>query len=219
MAWKSAEGRCFHTITAVSVVQNLRVGSQETNAWERVRLAIIRRKNDLGMTNREFGRKFSTPDGKGHGDQWSSNLLSPKQSTSLSLQELDEAARILKTTAAELVRSPFDHSEYLTPTEHRILEAMRALPPPIRDHFLMLAEYLIGVAPDEIDHLLEFRSLGVAEKQKVQHWTHALTLAREPLPELPVLLDRSETATRPSVGAARSRRAHQAGPMRGHRKR
>lgn len=187
------------------MVQNFRVG-QEANAWERVRLAIIRRKNDLGMTNREFGRKFSTPDGKGHGDQWASNLLSPKQPTSLSLQELDEAARILKTTAAELVRSPYDHSEYLTPTEHRFMQALRALPPPIRDHFLTLAEYLIGVAPEEMAFLLEYRGLASdGDRAKVQHWTHALRMSEEPVPGLTILPDHRETAARPTVAVHRTR--------------
>lgn len=188
------------------MVHTLRVGPDETNAWERVRLAIIRRKNELGMTNREFGRKFSTPDGKGHGDQWTSNLLSPKQPTSLSLQELDEAARILRTTAAELVRSAYDHSEYLTPTEHRIMEAVRALPPPVRDLFRTLAEYLVGVAPEEIEFLIEFRGLASdVERAKVKHWTRALRLAQEPLPGLPILPGRLETAARPTDAEFRTR--------------
>lgn len=175
-----------------------------TNARERVRLALRDRLERLRMTGRAFGKGFSANDGKGHVDTWVSGLLNGQ--FGLSLDELDEAARILKTTAAELVRSPYDHSEYLTPTEHRIMEAVRALPPPIRDHFLTLAEYLIGVAPEEVEFLLEYRGLANdGDREKVKHWTHALRMSEEPVPGLTILPDHRETTARPTAAEHRSR--------------
>lgn len=174
-------------------------------AWERVRLAIIRRKNDLGMSNRDFGRGFSANHGKGHGDQWVSNLLNPKMPNKLSLLELDEAASILKTSAAALVKSPYETAEYLTPTEHRIITAMRAVPASIRDHFLTLAEYLIGVAPQEIDLLMEYRELTREEQTRIQHWIHVTRLAPAPMPGLRVLPDQPETDAPPTAAARHSR--------------
>lgn len=173
------------------------------NARERVRESLRRRLAQLGMSGREFGKHFSANGGKGHGDQWVSNLLGGK--FSLSLEELDEAARAVRCTAAELVKSPTEYAEYTTPTEHRIIAAVRALPPAIRDHFLMLAEYTMGVAPDEIDHLMEFRALTAEEKQKIRHWTHALRLAQEPVPGLSVLIDLPHKGERPTDTEHRNR--------------
>lgn len=173
------------------------------NARERVRVALKARLDHLQMTNRAFGKAFSANAGKGHVDTWVSALL--KGQFALSLDELDEAASILKTTATELVKSPQQLSDYLTPTEHRILSAIRVLPPVISDHFLMLAEYLVGLAPDEIDHVLEFRKLTLDEKTKVRHWTHALWLGREPMPALAILPDRSEIDAQPKRAEHRTR--------------
>jgi len=177
--------------------------SDDVNARERVRVALRQRLSDLKMTGRAFGRAFSANDGAGHVDQWVSNLLNGQ--FSLSLDELDEAARILKTTAASLVKHPLEQAEYLTPTEHRILEAVRVLPPPIRDHVLTLTEYLVGVAPEEIDHLMEYRQLTSDEQSKVRHWTHALRLAQEPLPALAILREIPEKGSRPTAAEHRTR--------------
>jgi hypothetical protein len=177
--------------------------SAGVNARERVRLAIRQRLADLGMTGRTFGKTFSANDGQGHVDQWVSNLLTGK--FALSLDELDEAARILKTTAATLVKSDFETAEYLTPTEHRILEAVRGLPPPIRDHVRTLAEYLVGVAPEEIDHLMKFRELTPGEREKIDHWTDALRLAREPVPGLAILPDHQQIDAPRSASGNRTR--------------
>lgn len=169
------------------------------NARERVRLSIRRRLSEFGMTGRAFGRAFSANDGKGHVDTWVSGLLNGQ--FGLSLDELDEAARILKTTPSELVRSEYDHAEYLTPSERRVVLAVRKLPPPIRDHFLLLAEYLIGVAPEEIDLLRDFRDLTDDERARVRHWIHVVRIAREPVPALAILPDAQGPTALPADGA------------------
>jgi hypothetical protein len=168
-----------------------------------VRRALKDRLVEIGMTGRAFGKAFSANEGKGHVDTWVSGLLNGQ--FGLSLDELDEAARIVKMTPAALVQSDYEHAEYLTPTEHRIVQAMRALPASIRDHVLMLAEYLIGVAPDEIDMLEEYRELAAEEQTRVRHWMHVTRISREPAPGLAILPDLPERAGRPTAAEQRSR--------------
>lgn len=175
------------------------------NARERVRQAMRRKLDRLGMTNRAFGKMFSANKGQGHGDQWVSNLLQGKHA--LSLEELDEAARALKCRASDLVRDDTEEAVFLNPMEQRLIRALREVPHVIRDHFLTLAEYLLGVAPDEIDHLLEFRQLTADEQVKVRHWTHAVLLAQEPPPVVEVPEHQPEKGARPTVAEHRSRGA------------
>lgn len=189
--------------TAELVLNSPVIRLRDVNARERVRLAIRARLGELGMTGRAFGRAFSANEGKGHVDTWVSGLLTGQ--FGLSLDELDEAAGILKMTPAALVKSEWEHADYLTPTEHRIVQAVRALPPPIRDHFLMLAEYLIGVAPEEIGFLEEYRELTPEERTRVRHWIHVTRVSREPAPGLTVLPDPPERAGRPTAAEHRTR--------------
>lgn len=166
-------------------------------------MAIRKRLDDLGMTGRAFGRAFSANEGKGHVDTWVSGLLNGQ--FALSLDELDEASYILKTTPAELVKSEWEHSDYLTPSEHRTLVALRRFPPAVREHFLLLAEYLTGVLPEEIDMLREFRDLSEEHQRDVRHSISVLRIARRPLPGLAIGLDAQERAVRPTGAEHRSR--------------
>lgn len=177
--------------------------SPPPNARERVRLAIKRRLDETGMTGRAFGRAFSANDGKGHGDQWVSNLLADKHT--LSLDELDEAARILKTKATELVRSEYERAEFLRPEEQDLIDALRKVPPVIRDHLTTLAEYLVGVAPDEVDLLDEYRELSAAEQIRIRHWIHVTRLSAAPAPGLELLPDQTPTASPSDESGARNR--------------
>jgi hypothetical protein len=179
------------------------VSSQDVNARERVRLAIRRRLEDIGMTGRAFGRAFSANKGKGHVDTWVSGLLNGQ--FALSLEELDEAAHILNTTAASLVKHPQEYADYLTPGEHRLLTAIRSLPPSIKDHFLTLAEYLIGVAPDEINHLMEYRDLTPEERQRIDHWIHVTRLTPKPAPTVTIRPDQLERGGRLTDAEPRTR--------------
>ena len=82
------------------MVQRGMGSSQSASARERVRLALRRRLAELGMTGRAFGASFPHK----HGDSWVSGLL--RGQFALGLEELDDAAAILKSTAVELVRAP-----------------------------------------------------------------------------------------------------------------
>lgn len=181
------------------------VAIDHEHAWERVRLTIIRRKNELGITNRAFAKELGYALNEEVTEQWVSNLLSPKQPTSLRLRDLDAVARILKMTSAELVKSPFEYGDYLTPMEHRINTAVRSLPPAVRDHFLLLAEYLIGVLPEEIDLLTEFRDLTAEQQRDIRHSIRVLRIARRPLPSLTVAFGEAETTARPRDEDSRRR--------------
>lgn len=175
----------------------------DANARERVRLSIKRRLERVGMSGREFGRHFTVNEGRGHGDQWVSNLLRGK--FSLSLEELDEAARALKCRASDLVKDDTEEAMFLGPTEQRLIKALRDVPPVIRDHFLTLVEYVVGVAPEEIEHLMEFRRLTGEEQAKVQHWTYAVRRAQEPAPTIEAPEHQTEKGARPTVGEQRTR--------------
>lgn len=175
----------------------------DVNARERVRLALKQRLADRGITNRAFGKGFSANHGKGHVDTWVSGLL--KGTFGLSLDELDEAAKLVECSPAELVKSPLEYAEYLTPSEYRFLLNLRELPPAIRDHVMMLTEYLIGVAPEEINYLLEYRKLNDDEQRKIQHWTHAVRMSREPVPGRADPVDLPETTRQPPVPRRRTR--------------
>ncbi len=168
----------------------------EANARERVRHAIRSRLDALGMTGRAFGRAFSANEGKGHVDTWVSGLLSGQ--FALSLDELDEAAYILKVTPAQLVKSDFETAEYLTPTEHRITEAVRRLPPSIRDHLLLLSEYLVGVLPDEIDYLVDLRELRTEARERLTQIARGFRVAQDYEPPLTLLPGQPEKGARPT---------------------
>ncbi len=165
------------------------------NARDRVRHAIRQRLKEIRMTNRAFGKEFSANDGKGHVDTWVTGLL--KGQFALSLDELDEAARILKMTPAELVKSDFETAEYLTPTEHRIIEAVRRLPPSIRDHLLLLSEYLVGVLPDEIDYLVDLRELRSEARARLTQIARGFRVAQDYEPPLALLPAQPEKGARP----------------------
>lgn len=126
----------------------------------RVRSRLRHLLKQRGMTNRAFGKRL------GHGDQWVSNLLAGR--FTLALDDLDEAARAVGVLPSDLVRRDDEEAMILTPTEGRLIRAIRALPVAIRDHIRILAEYLMGAAPEEIDLLMEYRALSEADQARVK---------------------------------------------------
>lgn len=158
------------------------------NAAQRVGARIKRRLEELGMTSRAFGRAL------GHKDAWVSNLLSGK--FALSLNELDQVARVLRLPAGELVRESEEGWD-LAPTEMRIVRALRLLPVSVREHMMYLADYLVGVVPDEIDMIKKIRALDGKELEKLQHWVDVTLLRLHPEPAPAATLDLGPTLTRP----------------------
>lgn len=135
----------------------------------RVRQRIRRLLEDRGHTNRAFATAL------GHKDQWASNLLAGR--FPLSLDEIDAVAEFLRVPPGEIVRVA-DEPWELTPTEMRVIRAIRMLPPPIRDHLVILADYLVGVVPDEIDRLTKIRRLDAEDARRIDHWLDVLLLEK-----------------------------------------
>lgn len=146
-----------------------------TDARTRIRQRIRRLLEDRGKTNREFAKYL------GHGDQWASNLLAGR--FGLSLDELDRVAAFLRVPPGEIVRVSEEPWE-LSPSEMRVVRALRMLPPPVREQLVLMADYLVGVTPDEVEVLKKLRALDEAELAKVDHFLDVtlLRLDRERAP-------------------------------------
>jgi len=165
-------------------------------ARHRVQRRIQERLAELGMTGRKFAAQF------GHKDGWVNAILGGRNA--LKLDDLDRAAHVLKMTAGDLVRQGEDAWD-LRPTEMRLIRALRLLPPTLQDHLVILAEYLIGVLPDEIEHLAEFRELTDEQRGWIRHWTHVFLIAGELGPGRAAPADPGEIVAPPDVQARRSR--------------
>ena len=111
---------------------------QHTDAPARVRQRIARLLEDRGRTQRALAHHL------GHGDQWVSNLMAGRHV--LSLKELDRVADFFNVPPGEIVRVA-DEPWELTPTEMRVVRALRMLPPAIRDHLVTLADTWFGPPP------------------------------------------------------------------------
>ncbi len=157
--------------------------SMAPDARTRIRQRIKRLLEQRGQTNRAFAKWL------GHGDQWASNLLAGR--FALSLDELDRAASFLNVPPSDLVRLSDADGVELSPSERRVVEAMRTLPTPVRDHLMLLADYLVGVTPAEVELLATLRRLGPDELRRVSHWADVQVTGRG---TGPVLVDPGDPA-------------------------
>ena len=144
------------------------------NAAARVSRRIAARLHEIGLTARAFAHELN------HVDGWISGIKNGKWA--LGLDELDEAARVLRLTPSELVRNDESELWELRPTEGRLLRAVRQLPPVLRDHLVAHAEFLMGVAPPELDFLIDYRKLTNEEQQRIRHWVDVLRATQGVVP-------------------------------------
>lgn len=172
------------------------------DARRRVAQRIKRLLEDRGQTNRAFGVWM------GHKDQWVSNLLAGR--FALALDELDRAAAFLNVPPGDLVRI-MDEPYELSPTEIRVVRALRMLPVPVRDHYVILADYLVGVTPGEIDLLAKLRKLNPDELRRVNHWTDVTLFARAPAPAPINLPDLEEPSDEPAPAVRPKKRRSKEG--------
>lgn len=133
------------------------------NAAGRVRDRIRKRLSELGMTQREFAKRLH------HLDGWASGLLGEHPRFDIALNDLDEVAEAIKLTPGDLVRSDEDAWD-LRPSEKRLVRAVRELPPPIRDHLIILAEYLVGVSAANMPLMRKIDELMPDERRRIEHW-------------------------------------------------
>ena len=160
------------------------------DAATRVRQRIARLLDDRGHTQRALAKAL------GHGDQWASNLLSGR--SQLTWDDLDKVARFLNVPPSEIVRASDDAWE-LTPTEMRTVRALRMLPPVVRDHLVMLADYLIGATPDEVELLKRVRRLEPEQLRRIEHYMDVELLRADTAPSQASHVDlQATTATRPA---------------------
>ena len=168
-------------------------GMPTSSARTRIRQRIRRLLEDRGKTNRALAQWL------GHGDQWVSNLLAGR--FALSLDELDRVAQFLSVPPSEIVRVSDDPWE-LSPTEMRAVRALRMLPEHIRDHEVEHLDYLIGVTPEESDHLVEYRELNEKNQRILARWATALRkqqvlgLDEEDPPDLSMTLEPRDARSR-----------------------
>ena len=174
--------------------------TSDVNPAERVRLRVVQRLSELRWTKRELGQKMG-----GKGDAWAGAVWKGK--IKFQLKDLDELARVLKMPVAALVKRDDDEAEFLSPSERRLLRAVRALPVPVRDHLIVLADYLVGVMPEEIELLSLYRTLTDEERQRLNHAAQVLKMSQHVerhsarAPETP-----PATSGPPSTGERRLRR-------------
>lgn len=168
----------------------------------RVRQRIARLLEDRGFTNRKYAAKV------GHREQWVSNLLGGRFTPKL--DELDKLAAPLGVPASELVRLSEDPWE-LNPSEMRVVRALRMLPPPVRDHLVTLADYLVGVTPDEIELIRRIRALEGADRAVIEKWLEVRLRLPDIQPSATPPADRLEEVT-PLGG--RAHRSHAELPVR-----
>lgn len=162
----------------------------------RVRQRIKRLLEDRGKTQRALARFL------GHSDQWASNLL--RGEFTLSLDEIDRVAAFLNVPPSEIVRVSDDAWE-LSPSEMRVIRSLRMLPPPVRDHLVTLADYLVGVTPEEVELLNRIRALTVANMQVVDRWIEMKLFEQVRGPGALDHVDLPETATTPVKPIRRTR--------------
>lgn len=169
------------------------------DAPTRVRQRITRLLEERGLTNRALAKVI------GHTDQWVSNLLAGRML--LSLRDLDAIAKALNVPPGEIVRVA-DEPWELSPTEMRVVRALRMLPPAVRDHLMLLADYLIGATPDEVELLKRVRQLTPDQLRRIEHYMDVELLRQDTAPSLASHADlRATTAMRaPQARRTRGRR-------------
>ena len=154
--------------------------AREPTAKERVRDRIVERLDDLRMKDGQFAIKM------GHKAGWINAIRDGRNA--LQLEDLDRAAFHLRMTPGDLVRRSGELYE-LRPTESRLVIAIRLLPHVIQDYLVTLAEFLVGVFPEEVDFLHDYRELGEKQRTLIRHWTRVMRLGGGDAQDLPVLDD------------------------------
>ena len=141
-----------------------------TRIRQRIKLLL----HERNVTQRAFAKHL------GHGDQWASNLL--RGEFTLAMDQLDAAAEILGVQPGDIVRVASEALD-LSVDEMRAVRALRLMPPVIRDHVIVLADYLVGQSPDEAELLYRIRSLTDEERSYLRHWVDAVRRGRPSAPD------------------------------------
>lgn len=143
---------------------------------ERIRLRLMARLDELGMTGREFAVLVRGEES----DSWISGILSGAQA--LGWKHFDTACRVLNLSPAEMVRHDEDTVRELTPSEMRLLRHYQAWPRQVQALWLTMLDYFAQQMPDaETARVLEaWEALPAGDRRRLR-----LFLAREQVDRLP----------------------------------
>lgn len=133
---------------------------------ERIRLRVVARLKELGMTAREFALRTRPGESGASLDSWASGIL--KGSQSLSWKHFDAACDALGLSPSELVRYDGSELRELRPHEMRMLRLYGEWPTDHQVGFLHLLEYLSGKATHRERPLLRaLRALSAQDLSQV----------------------------------------------------
>ena len=118
--------------------------ARPTDVRERIRLRVVARLEELGMTAREFALRTRPGEPGASLDSWVSGIL--KGTQALSWKHFDAACEALGLSPAELVRYDASELRELRPHEMRMLRLYGEWPQDHQTAFLHLLEYLSGKA-------------------------------------------------------------------------
>lgn len=125
---------------------------------ERIRLRVVARLEELGMTAREFALRTRPGEAGQSLDSWVSGIL--KGGQALSWKHFDAACDALGLSPSELVRYDGSELRELKPHEMRMLRLYNEWPTDQQVNFLHLLEFLSGKATHREQPLLRaIRSL------------------------------------------------------------
>jgi hypothetical protein len=133
---------------------------------ERIRLRVVARLEELGMTAREFALRTRPGEPGASLDSWVSGIL--KGTQALSWKHFDTACDALGMSPSELVRYDGSDLRELRPHEMRMLRLYNEWPMDQQTAFLHLLEYLSGKATHRERPLLRaMRSLSAKDLSQV----------------------------------------------------
>lgn len=134
----------------------------------RIRVRILHRLDELGMTARELARAV------GHDDAWISGIL--KGSQGLHWKDFDAVADKLNLPPSELVRYDEAMVRELSPSEQRMVRHFQNWPQSIRDSWLEVMDYFVGSMPDKDteEMLSRIRKMPRSVRRPVLAWIFRL---------------------------------------------
>lgn len=136
------------------------------DARERIRLRIVARLDELGMTAREFALRTRPGEPGASLDSWVSGIL--KGTQALSWKHFDAACDALGLNPSELVRYDGSELRELRPHEMRMLRLYNDWPTDQQVNFLHLLEFLSGKATHREQPLLRaLRALPAKDLSRV----------------------------------------------------
>lgn len=141
---------------------------------ERIRLRVVARLDELGMTAREFALRTRPGEPGASLDSWVSGILKGEQA--LSWKHFDAACNALGLSPSEMVREDGSELRELRPSEMAMLRYFQQWPTAIQDRWLKLLEYFSSSAADEEARRLlhEVQEMSAVERRVLRTYLASL---------------------------------------------